>query len=116
MDYEKITFEQLPEAMVHLLNEVASIKSLLTERTEPQPDPDRWLSITELCEYLPSKPTKATVYDWIHNKRIPHHKQGRKALSFRKSEIDEWLNRGRVRTIAEISSDACDYLCKKGKR
>ena len=54
---------------------------------------DRWLSLTELCEYLPDKPSKATIYGWVHFKKIPYYKKG-KALFFKKSEIDRWLQEG----------------------
>lgn len=51
---------------------------------------DKWLSLSELIEYLPSKPAPATVYGWVSKKTIPYHKCG-KRLSFLKSEIDEWV-------------------------
>jgi len=51
---------------------------------------DRWLSLSELIEYLPSKPAPSTIYEWVSKKTIPYHKCG-KRLSFLKSEIDEWV-------------------------
>lgn len=53
---------------------------------------DQWLSVGELMEYIPEKPTKATIYGWVHEKRIPYHKRTKKLL-FLKSEIDEWLEK-----------------------
>ena len=51
---------------------------------------DRWLSLPELIDYLPSKPAPSTIYGWVSKKTIPYHKCG-KRLSFLKSEIDEWV-------------------------
>jgi len=52
-----------------------------------------WLTIKELCEYLPDKPAIATVYGWVGHKQIPFRKSGKK-LRFLRSEIDKWLLNG----------------------
>ena len=44
----------------------------------------------ELCDYIPSHPVKQTVYGWVSDKQIPHHKIN-KALVFLQSEIDDWM-------------------------
>ena len=69
-----------------------SVKKILSEIQEltQKPEPDRWFTLDELCDYLPSKPSKMTVYGWVHNGTIPVHK-GSKRLLFLKSEIDNWL-------------------------
>lgn len=73
---------------------------------------DSWLNLTDLCAYLPDKPVKPTVYGWVHQSLIPHHKKGKK-LFFLKSEIDNWLKSGRKKTLSEIASEANAYLGKK---
>ena len=40
--------------------------------------------------YLTSHPVKQTVYGWVSDKQIPHHKIN-KALVFLQSEIDDWM-------------------------
>ena len=50
----------------------------------------KWLALSELIDYLPTKPAPATIYGWVSKKTIPYHKCG-KRLSFLKSEIDEWV-------------------------
>ncbi|MBK8486099.1 MAG: helix-turn-helix domain-containing protein [Saprospiraceae bacterium] len=59
-----------------------------------QKENDHWLDLKELCQFLPDKPSKATVYSWIHNRTIPFHK-GTKKLRFLQSEIDAWMKEGR---------------------
>lgn len=54
---------------------------------------DAWLSINDLIEYLPDKTARATIYGWVSHETIPYHKFGKK-LTFRKSEIDNWLFEG----------------------
>lgn len=85
----------------------------ISEKEESKNTAVNWLNLTQLCDYLPDKPAKATVYEWVSKKRIPHHKKS-KALSFLKSEIDDWLSEGRKLTVQEISrevvSDTDEFL------
>lgn len=77
-------------------------------------EPDRWFDLTELCNYLPDKPAKPTIYGWVHSGLIPCHK-GAKKLRFLKSEIDQWLRTGKQKTVVELASEASQYIkCKKG--
>ncbi|HMG67777.1 MAG TPA: helix-turn-helix domain-containing protein, partial [Chitinophagaceae bacterium] len=95
----EITFEQLPSAVSQLFDKLENIERLLMGNSnQPQPDTDHWLNLTELCEYLPDKPVKPTVYGWVHHRVIPCHRRGKK-LYFLKSEIDTWLKAGRKKTI-----------------
>ena len=111
-----MTFEQLPKAVTQLTNEVSEIKRLLLEKSNQQPtETDRWFDLNELCNYLPDKPVKPTVYGWVHTGLIPCHKGGKK-LRFLKSEIDTWLKQGKKKTLAETASEAEAYLKKKGGR
>jgi excisionase family DNA binding protein len=111
---EGLTFETLPKAVSHLTYEVSEIKRLLLEQSkESQPETDRWLDLNELCNYHPDKPSKPTVYGWVHAGTIPVHK-GNKKLRFLKSEIDTFLKQGRKKTLAETASEAENYLKNKG--
>lgn len=112
---ENLTLETLPKAFTYLTNEVSEIKRILLEKSnEQQTDKDRWFDLNELCIYHPDKPTKPTVYGWVHSGLIPVHKGGKK-LRFLKSEIDNWIKQGRKKTISEINNNAEQYLkTKKG--
>lgn len=109
----EITFEQLPQAVKQLFNKLENIERLLAEKdSQPLTIKDAWLSLAELCEYLPDKPAKPTVYGWIHHNIVPCHKKGKK-LYFLKSEIDEWLKQGRKKTVAETACEVEQYLSTK---
>jgi excisionase family DNA binding protein len=111
----EFTFEALPQAVASLADEVGEIKRLLLEKSKQETaTPDRWFDLTELCQYHPDKPTKATVYGWVNSGLIPVHKGGKK-LRFLKSEIDEWLKQGRRKTVAEVAKEADYYLNHKKK-
>ena len=82
--------------------------------TAPKEVQDHWLNLAELCLYLPDKPVRATVYNWVHHRQIPCHRRGKK-LYFLKSEIDTWLKAGRRKTVAETANEVDTYLLNKKK-
>ena len=47
-----------------------------------------YLTLAELCAWL--KVPRATVYDWVHKRCIPHVKLGR-LLRFERAAIAGWL-------------------------
>ena len=109
----------LTEMVVQLSNDVRELKRLIMDKAnEPQQqhhqqqqEPDRWLTITELCQYHPEKPARQTVYGWVNNAIIPVHKTpGGKKLRFLKSEVDAWLKSGGRKTFLETDTEADSYL------
>lgn len=108
----EITFEQIPKAITQLFQKLEVIERLLnSQNSQPAAQQEQWFDITQLCEYLPDKPVKPTVYGWVHKKVIPNHRRGKK-LYFLKSEIDEWLRAGRNKTISETAQEATKYINK----
>lgn len=106
---ERIGFDQLPEAVATLLQEVRDLKELVTDRLNMQPPQPKveWMDLDQLCAYLPDKPSKATVYGWVCARTIPYHKKTKK-LSFLKSEIDAWIIKSGHATADEIRDTALD--------
>lgn len=110
---ETLTLENLPKAVANLTETVSEIKRLLLSKSNEQSATNpKWLNLQELCNYLPDKPASATCYGWVHFRKIPFHKTGKK-LRFLKSEIDAWLETGKNKTISEIEAEAHTYLKKK---
>lgn len=111
----KISFESVPATLAQLVEEVSELKQLLLEKAnQQQPEPDRWLTLTELCQYHPDKPSRATVYGWVNASLIPVHKtKGGKKLRFLKSEIDALLMADRKKTVSETEADAIAFLNRK---
>lgn len=108
---QAVTITQISPPELEILIE-NTIRKVLSVHTEPQPDQDAWFNLDELIEYLPAKPAKATIYGKVHARLIPFRKQG-KSLVFKKSEIDAWLNQGRIKTVAETAEEASHYLRRK---
>lgn len=90
---EKITFDNLPEAISELHRKVD--KLLSQPRSNNQADEaDRLLTIEQFIDYLPEHPARQTIYGWVNERYVPYEKHG-KRLYFRKSTIDNWLLKGR---------------------
>jgi len=53
----------------------------------------QYMSIKQLSEHM-SIPVP-TLYDWVHQKRIPHYKLG-KMIRFDVYEVTQWLSVHRV--------------------
>lgn len=114
--YDELTFDRLPEAVSYLIGRIESLEQALQKQNErPDAPVDGWMNIDELKEYLPDKPAKPTIYGWVSQRLIPHHKGGKK-LRFRKSEIDNWLSEGKRQSAGEIEAAAQEYLTGKGGR
>lgn len=111
----ELTFNELPQAVTKLYNKLENIERLLLEKsTTSQSQSDIWFDLNEVVKYDPEKRTKPTFYGYIHRREIPFHKRGKKII-FLKSEIDNWLMRGRRKTLTEITSEADIYLVERGK-
>ena len=111
-----LNFDSLPQAVQKLTIKLDNIERIISLNSQvQQPETDRWFDINELCNYHPAKPAKSTIYTWVREKRIPYHKRGKK-LAFLKSEIDEYIKSGRVKTFSEIEQEAEDFLVNKKRR
>lgn len=116
---ERLTFDQIPQLVSDLKDQISDLAQQVAALTaastgEPQ---DHWMNLAEFCAYHPDHPAKPTVYEWVSLKKVPVHKDGKK-LRFLKSEIDQWLGNGRIKTQAELDQEAYEYLrtSKKTRR
>lgn len=114
----EISFNDMPQALAYLIGKVNKLEALLNESVFQSygQESDRWFNLQELCEYLPDRPARQTVYSWIGQRLIPYHKKGKK-LQFLKSEIDNWLKSDKRKSLSEIQAEAEQFtLAKKGGR
>ena len=110
--FDNITFNELPEAISQLMKDVNELKSLLQTVHDAKIELDRWFDIDQLCQYVPDKPAKQTVYVLVTRHTVPYHKKCKK-LQFLKSEIDVWLKSDQRKTAAELHAEALAYVNRK---
>jgi len=111
---EQISFNELPQAIVYLIQKVENLESLISKGQSETHESDRWFNLKEFQDYHPDHPAAPTIYAWVGQRLIPNHKHGKK-LMFLKSEIDEWLKSGRRKTAAELRTEAAEFVAKKGR-
>lgn len=104
-------FKNIDERLSNIENLLLDIKHSPKESKEPTPK-DEWLDLNELVAYDPEKRSKDTFYGYVHKGLIPYYKK-KKKLTFLKSEIDEWLKSGKVKSNSEIEDEVEKYLSKK---
>ena len=108
---QTLTFEQLPEALGRVLEELSELKGLITQRqpqaTEQQ---DQLLTIQQAGELL--NLSVPTIYGLVSRSEIPHSKPG-KRLYFSKKELLEWVQNSRRKTTTEIQAAATNHVNRK---
>lgn len=108
-----VTFEQLPQLMVELRKEVTILKELLINKNQVNESSviEEFLTVEETAKFL--NLSVPTIYSKVSKRELPALKQGKK-LHFLKSELFEYLKRGRKKTNEEIAEEASAYTKKKG--
>src|ERR1700674_1336817 len=72
------------------------------------------LTVQQAADFLKLK--IATLYEKTSRKLIPHFKKGNK-LYFHLSELQDWIQKGKVKTHEEIESEAISFtLNNHGKK
>ena len=111
MNEQVLNFNDLPTALslvINQLKEIDSKISLLSSQFQSNKE-NEWLTVTELCAYIPTHPVEHTIYCWTSSREIPYHKRG-KRIMFLKSEIDEWLKGVKGKSKQEIQKEAEEYV------
>ena len=92
---DKITFDQLPQAMSLLLERVGHLMAKIEEVLEKMPQQEngngRLMTLGQVSALL-GKST-STIYAMTSEKRIPYRKRGNK-LYFFEDEIMRWIEQG----------------------
>lgn len=105
---EKLTFEQLPEAVTELLATVKRIEALLTKKGVTVEESDI-LTVAQACQYL--NISKSCMYKKTSLGDIPFIKYG-KYLRFEKKALKDVLLQYRVKSNVEIEQEAVNYIAQ----
>lgn len=67
-----------------------------------------YLTAAETAKYL--NISIHQVYKYSSGRILPHYKPQQKVLYFKRSELDQWINSGRIKSHFDISSEVDNYL------
>jgi len=68
-------------------------------------------TFNDACTFLDY--SKSYLYKLTHSRQICHYKPNGKKLYFKRSDLEAWLLRNRVKTADEIEQEAIDYVVKQ---
>lgn len=105
---ENFTFDQLPQAMRLLHQKIDRLELLLTEQRSPQ-EAEPIFNVTQAAAFLHL--AVSTLYVKVCRREVPYNKQG-KRLYFYKSELDEWVRKGRKKTVTELQEEAGQHMLR----
>jgi excisionase family DNA binding protein len=88
----KFTFEQLPEVIASLINEVAELKILIQLQVTAEPDKHFPVGIYKASKIIGK--SIGTIYNLTSTKKIPYYKDGNQ-LYFYEDELLAYIERGR---------------------
>ncbi len=100
---EPIIDESLERAMNKYINTI----------TFETKDDSGVFDMDETAKYL--KISKPTLYGMTSKRALPYYKHGHR-IYFRKDDLDEWINKGRVKTREEIQAEAANYIIRRRNR
>lgn len=103
---EKLTFEQLPEAISELIQAVKRIEALLSKKGFSLEE-DEILNIEQACKFM--NLSKSAMYKKTSSGEIPFLKYG-KYLRFEKKALNEILLQNRVMSNVQIELEAINYV------
>lgn len=111
---ENLVFTQLTIPEVRQLFR-QELETFFAEHTlnASQPETDQIGSIDLACEITGL--ARQTIYGLVAQSKIPHMKRG-KLLYFSKQELTDWIKQGRRKTVADIQTEAQNYVSGKRKR
>ncbi len=96
-------------------NRLASIECLLinlkNEKAQPaEVEADRILDVEGAAEFLHLK--TPTIYGLISKRILPSFKRG-KRVYFKKSELTQWLEGGKRKTVEQLETEANVFVSRK---
>jgi len=85
------SLQDLLQGVSYLINTVDRLSASVTAiENELHCGGIHWMSVDQLVSYIPTHPSKQTLYQWVRYGKIPYHRmQG--SLIFLKDEVDQWL-------------------------
>lgn len=114
MNPNEISFDNLPKAIAHLVDEVEQLKLLIEKNQTPiNPTKRIPIGIEKACQIIGK--AKPTIYSMVQKRMIPCYKNGKK-LYFFEDELLEWITKGKKKTMYEIEMEAqADFKKRSGK-
>ena len=102
---QSISFEQMPSVIAQISSKLEAIESLLQSQTGPIApiEEEQVFDVEETAEFL--RLSVNTIYSKVNKGELPVMKRSKK-LYFSKSDLMDYLKRGRRKTNLELQEEA----------
>ena len=110
-----LTFEELPNAITFIADELRVVKELLLkqDKSQSKDSKERLFSVEEAAKFL--NLAVPTIYSKVSKRELPSMKRGKK-LYFSNLELTAYLKAGRKSTNEEVQESAGQYLVQSKRR
>ncbi|MBS7565642.1 helix-turn-helix domain-containing protein [Mucilaginibacter sp. Bleaf8] len=108
---EKLTFDQLPQAIALLLEKISRIEQMLSGL--PMEGHQKYrpiLTTAQAAEYMGI--SMSALYKLTSRKELPMYKPGGKKVYLKREEIDDYLAKCRISSQEEIEKEALDDVLR----
>lgn len=107
----KISFEEMPQAILQLIQTVNGLKEAIDDLRVniPKPQDEPMVGIDEACRIL--QRAKSTIYALCQSHKIPFYQPG-KMLQFKRSELMAWMESGKQETNRQTHEDIAAAMQK----
>lgn len=110
MNYDEISFNEMPKALAHLISKVENLEQLLKSQQNPASLSDRPMTISQAAEFV--NLTVPTLYGFVSKRTIPFSKVG-KRLYFSEAELTAWIKSGRKKSFADLPTQPAVLVINK---
>lgn len=111
---EKLTFEQLPEAVALILEKVSRIEKMLSKGKGADDELKPMLTITEAAEYMGL--SLSSLYKMTHRREIPVYKPSGGKVYLKREDINAYLSKHRLMSQDEIEKEAINHVIKNPRK
>ncbi len=96
---EALKFEQLPQAVQAI---EIKLDQILESISKPSEQPNQRFNVAEVANYL--NLSVPTIYRYVKDREIPCCKRAGRLIFF-KSQVDQWLTEGKLKTVDELAEE-----------
>lgn len=91
--------------MIHIEQKLEALKAIMEKQQTFQKE---FLDISEASEYL--NLSTSTLYKMTSGKELPYYVPRGKKIYFRRTELNTWIEKGKIQSSGELLTEVEDYL------
>lgn len=108
----KTDSDNLENLIKQVIADIAVVKKYIEDSLQPSKPPEpTQLNVEDAARYISR--SKNTIYQYASKRVLPFSKPNGKEIVFLKTDLDEFLNRNRRKSMHEIAGEVDETFAKK---